>query len=40
LPPSAIIVGTYWSCTTHDDRDICKIKLVVCTDDQSQCVEV
>jgi hypothetical protein len=40
LPPSAIIEGTYWSCTIHDDRDICKIKLVVCTDDQSQCVEV
>ena len=39
-PPSAIIVGTYWSCTLHDDREICKIKLVVCTDDQSQCVEV
>lgn len=39
-PPSAIIVGTYWSCTIHDDREICKIKLVVCTDDQSQCVEV
>ena len=39
-PPSALIVGNYWSCTIHDDREICKITLVVCTDDQSQCVEV
>lgn len=40
LPPSPIIVGTYWSCSNHNDHDICRIKLVVCTDDQSQCVEV
>lgn len=39
-PPSALLVGNYWSCTIHDDREICKIVLVVCTDDQSQCVEV
>ena len=40
LPPSALIVGTYWSCSNHNGHDICRIKLVVCTDDQSQCVEV
>ena len=39
-PPSALLVGHYWTCTLHDDREICKITLVVCTDDQSQCVEV
>lgn len=40
LPPVPIIVGTYWSCFNHSDHEICRIKLVVCTDDQSQCVEV
>jgi len=33
-------VGTYWSCSDHNGHEICRIKLVVCTDDQSQCVEV
>jgi len=40
LPPSPLIVGTYWSCSDHNGHEICRIKLVVCTDDQSQCVEV
>ena len=39
-PPSPLIVGTYWSCSVQNDHEICRIKLVVCTDDQSQCVEV
>jgi hypothetical protein len=41
LPPSPLIVGTYWSCSTHSSGfEICRIKLVVCTDDQQSCVEV
>ena len=41
LPPAVpIIVGTYWSCTMNSGFETCRIKLVVCTDDQSQCVEV
>jgi hypothetical protein len=40
LPPVPLIVGTYWSCSNHNGHDLCRIKLVVCTDDQSQCVEV
>jgi hypothetical protein len=41
MPPSPLIVGTYWSCHKHDSGfDICRIKLVVCTDDQQYCVEV
>ena len=39
-PPLPLLVGHYWTCTINDDREICKITLVVCTDDQSQCVEV
>ena len=40
LPPSPLIVGTYWSCSDHNGHELCRIKLVVCTNDQSQCVEV
>jgi hypothetical protein len=40
MPPSPLIVGTYWSCFYDNDHEICRIKLVVCTDDQSLCVEV
>lgn len=41
MPPSPLIVGTYWSCSNHSSGfEICRIKLVVCTDDQSSCVEV
>jgi len=40
LPPSPLIVGTYWSCKTHSGFEICRIKLVVCTTDQTYCVEV
>jgi hypothetical protein len=41
MPPSPLIVGTYWVCNTHSSgHDICRIKLVVCTDDQQYCVEV
>lgn len=41
LPPSPLIVGTYWACSTHSSgHEICRIKLVVCTDDQKYCVEV
>jgi hypothetical protein len=40
LPPTAqLLVGTYWSCHREHGFDICRIKLVVCTPDQSQCVE-
>jgi hypothetical protein len=41
MPPSPLIVGTYWACNTHSSgHEICRIKLVVCTDDQQYCVEV
>jgi hypothetical protein len=41
MPPSPLIVGTYWACSTHSSgHTTCKIKLVVCTDDQQYCVEV
>ncbi len=41
LPPSPLIVGTYWSCKTHGSGfEVCRIKLVVCTNDQQYCVEV
>ena len=41
MPPSPLIVGTYWACSTHSSgHEICRIKLVVCTDDQQYCVEV
>jgi hypothetical protein len=40
LPPSPLLVGTYWSCSKHNGFDICRIKLVVCTTDQTYCVEI
>jgi hypothetical protein len=41
MPPSPLIVGTYWSCRKHSSgHEICRIKLVVCTEDQQNCVEV
>ncbi|TQV78736.1 hypothetical protein FKG94_11980 [Exilibacterium tricleocarpae] len=41
-PTSAgIRIGTYWDCYNHSSgHEICRIKLVACTDDQSFCVEV
>ena len=40
-PPTPLIVGTYWSCKTHSSGfDVCRIKLVVCTDGQQYCVEI
>lgn len=39
--PIPLIVGTYWSCVTvHLNHEICRIKLVVCPNDQSRCIEV
>lgn len=39
--PTPLIVGTYWSCKPHSSGfDICRIKLVVCTDGQQYCVEI
>jgi hypothetical protein len=39
--PTPLIVGTYWSCKQHSSGfDICRIKLVVCTDGQQYCVEI
>ena len=39
LPPSAILVGFYWLCG-YGENEGCSNKVVVCTDDQSQCVEI
>lgn len=36
--PVPLLVGVYWSCD-YGAAD-CRLVLVVCTDDQSQCVEV
>lgn len=39
--PVPLIVGTYWSCHINAyDLEICRIKLVVCNDDQTFCVDV
>ncbi len=39
--PVPLIVGTYWSCHINQyDFEICRIKIVVCNDDQTSCVEV
>ena len=39
--PVPFIVGTYWSCSENaQNMEICRITLVVCTDDQSLCVEL
>lgn len=35
-----LVVGTYWSCFMDSGFEICRIKLVVCTNDQSYCVQV
>lgn len=36
--PVPLLVGVYWSCDYGAVE--CRLVLVVCTDDQSQCVEV
>ena len=39
--PVPLIVGTYWNCRENaQDVEICRIKIVVCTDDQSFCTQV
>ena len=39
--PIPLIVGTYWNCHVNaQDFEICRIKIVVCKDDQSFCVDV
>lgn len=39
--PIPLIVGTYWNCHTNSQNfEICRIKVVVCEDDQSFCVDV
>jgi len=39
--PTGLIVGTYWSCHTHSSGfEVCRIKLVVCTENQQNCAEV
>ncbi len=39
--PVPLIVGTYWNCHINEhDFEICRLKLVVCNDDQSFCVDV
>jgi hypothetical protein len=41
MQPAGLIVGTYWKCKTHSSGfEICHIKLVVCTPNQENCVEV
>jgi hypothetical protein len=41
MQPAGLIVGTYWRCKTHSSGfEVCRIKLVVCTDNQQNCVEV
>lgn len=39
--PTPFIIGVYWNC--HDagnDFNVCRLVTVVCTDDQSWCVEL
>ena len=39
--PIPLIVGSYWRCTkTDQDFEICRFRIVVCTDDQSFCTEI
>jgi hypothetical protein len=39
--PIPLIVGTYWNCAVNaQDFEICRIKLVVCTDNQELCTEL
>ena len=39
--PIPLIVGTYWNCAVNaQDFEICRFKIVVCTDDQSLCTQV
>ncbi len=39
--PIPLVMGTYWNCSVNaQDFEICRIKIVVCEDDQSFCVEV
>jgi len=41
LEPISLLVGTYWNCRVNaQDFEICRIKIVVCEDDQSFCVDV
>lgn len=38
--PVPLLIGTYWSCHYEHDFEICRFKLVVCTNDQTFCTEV
>ncbi len=39
--PIPLVVGTYWNCPVNAQGfEICRIKIVVCGDDQSFCVDV
>lgn len=41
LEPIPLLVGTYWNCRVNAQNfEICRIKIVVCEDDQSFCVDV
>jgi hypothetical protein len=37
--PVPIVIGTYWNCQ-DGGNGLCRLVLVVCTDDQSLCAEV
>ena len=39
--PTAIIIGTYWNCIENEHGiETCDIKLVACTKNQRQCIEL
>ncbi len=38
--PVPLVVGGYWACNQDHGFDICRFVLVVCTENQSNCVEV
>jgi len=39
--PVPMLVGVYWNCgDAGNGFELCRIVIVVCTQDQSQCVEV
>jgi len=39
LPTSRLLIGFYWLCG-YSENEGCRNTVVVCTDDQSQCVQV
>lgn len=38
--PTPLIVGNYWNCREQSSFEICRLTVVVCTNDQDTCVEI